>query len=147
MDDILYNSDGDPNLLYTNWNDDRSWLNANWDKPGNQWNRENGFVFLASQLSSYSPNYLGEFCFVSCPFQPPSILPISSIFLEREIYFFVSNDFVSHKIIKNIFKVSVFLIASLTQGCFSRGDKKLAIAIASIISENNLSIFKPREYL
>ena len=46
-------SDGDPNLLNANRNDDGRWLNAYYDKPDNRWNRENGFAFVVSQLSSF----------------------------------------------------------------------------------------------
>ena len=89
----------------------------------------------------------GEFCFWSCPFQPPSIFPISSIFTDRAIYFLSSIDFASHSTIKSIFKVSIFLIANRTHGLFSSRDKKVAVEIASIISINKISIFCPREYL
>lgn len=98
----------------------------------------------------FSPCFSGEFCFSSkyfktCPFQPPSILPTSSIFKERAIYFLSSKDFVSQSTINNTFTVSVFLIANLIQGCFSPLLKKLATAIPSIISTNRLSILTPRE--
>ncbi len=46
-------SDGDPNLLGANRNDDGCWLNAYYDKPDNRWNRDNGFAFSVSQLSSF----------------------------------------------------------------------------------------------
>jgi len=45
MDDILRNSDGNPNLLNANRNDDSDWLNAYWDNPDNKWNRDYGFAF------------------------------------------------------------------------------------------------------
>lgn len=62
MDDILYNSDGNPNLLGTNRNDDGSWLNTYYDNPDNRWNRNNGFVFVVPQLSSFlSRPPAGEF--------------------------------------------------------------------------------------
>ena len=47
------NSDGNPNLLTANRDGDGRWLNAYWDKPDNQWNRENGFAFAVSQLTSF----------------------------------------------------------------------------------------------
>lgn len=50
-------SDGDPNLLSANRNDDGCWLNANYDNPGNRWNRENGFAFVAVQVSSFLLRY------------------------------------------------------------------------------------------
>ena len=52
MGDILCISNGNPNLLGTNRNDDGSWLNAYYDRPDNGWNRDNGFAFV-SQLSSF----------------------------------------------------------------------------------------------
>ncbi len=45
-------SDGDPNLLNVNRDDDGCWLNANYDRPGNRWNRDNGFAFAVMQASS-----------------------------------------------------------------------------------------------
>lgn len=64
-----------------------------------------------SFLSRYSA---GEFCFVSCPFQPPSIFPISSNCRDRAIYFLLSIDLVSQRTIKRSLNVSSFLIAILT---------------------------------
>lgn len=46
-------ADGNPNLLGLNRHDGGRWLNTFWDNPGNRWNRENGFVFLVPQLSSF----------------------------------------------------------------------------------------------
>ena len=80
-DDISRNSDGDLNLLNVNRNDDGQWLNTYYDNPSNQWNQTNGFAFVVSQLFLFLPYFLvREFCFVSCPFQPPSIRPMASIF-------------------------------------------------------------------
>jgi hypothetical protein len=53
MGDVSRNSDGDSKLLNVNRNDDGSWLNTYYDKPDNQWNRENGFAFAVSQLSLF----------------------------------------------------------------------------------------------
>ncbi len=97
-------------------------------------------------LLHFSLPFGGEFCFESCPLQPPSIFPISVVLNESAMYFLSSRDLVSHKIIKSIFKVSVFRIAKATQGLFSSRDKKLAIAIPSMISTNKLSILNPSEY-
>jgi hypothetical protein len=41
-----YNSDGDPNVLNANRNDDGQWLNANFDHPDNRWNDNGAFAFL-----------------------------------------------------------------------------------------------------
>ena len=50
---ISRNSDGDPNLLNANRNDDGQWLNTTYDRPDNAWNRDNGFAFVASKLSLF----------------------------------------------------------------------------------------------
>jgi hypothetical protein len=39
----LHISDGDANLLNLNRSDDGRWLNTNYDKPDNRWDREYGF--------------------------------------------------------------------------------------------------------
>ena len=52
MDDMSCNSDGDPNLLGANRNDDGRWLNAYYDNPDNRWSRGDGFAFAVSQVSS-----------------------------------------------------------------------------------------------
>ena len=50
MEGVLYitDSDGNPNVLNANRNDDGRLVNANWDKPGNQWNDDGAFVFPVS---------------------------------------------------------------------------------------------------
>ena len=53
MDDIAHISDGDPNLLNANRDDDGQWLNTSYDNPDNEWNRDNGFAFVVPQLSSF----------------------------------------------------------------------------------------------
>lgn len=141
MGDISYKADGNPNLLNANRNDNGQWLNTYYDKPDNKWNRDNSFAF-AAQLSSFLLYYLvGEFCFVSWPFQPPSIRPISLSFSDKARYFLSSSDLVSHKIKRNTLLVSVFLIAILMKGSFSSRIRKEALEIASMISDSRLSIF------
>lgn len=49
-EDISRNQGGDPNLLSTNRDNDGRSLNANYDRPDDRWNRENGFVFLVPQV-------------------------------------------------------------------------------------------------
>lgn len=111
-DDVLYNSDGDLNLLNANRNDNGQWLNTYYDNPDNRWNRDNGFVFVISQLSLFLLYFLvEEFCFVSCPFHPPSIRPISFSFSDNIKYFLLFIDLDSQRIRRNILTVSVFLIA------------------------------------
>ena len=53
MDVLTHISDGDPNLLGANRNDDGRHLNAYYDSPSNRWNRDNGFAFAVSQLSLF----------------------------------------------------------------------------------------------
>lgn len=91
-------------------------------------------VFVSSQQVFISLLYLGEFCFVICPFQPPNILPISSIIKESRIYFLLSKDLVSQSISNKTFIVSILRIANFIQGCFSVLSKNVAMDIASIIS-------------
>ena len=55
MESVLHISDGDPNLLNSNRNDDGRWLNANYDRPDNEWNDNGGFAFVVPQLSSFLP--------------------------------------------------------------------------------------------
>jgi len=61
----------------------------------------------------FSPVLTGEF-FWSWPFHPPSILPSSSTFSDKAMYFVLSRDFVSQSIIKNILSVSTFRMAKRT---------------------------------
>lgn len=61
-----------------------------------------------------SAYFAEEFCFVSWPFQPPSILPASSNFMESAMYFLSSRDFVSHSTNRSTRSVSSFLIARRT---------------------------------
>jgi hypothetical protein len=115
MEGILYTTDSDGNLNVFNVkrNDDgKQWLNANNGNPDNFWNAENRWVFLRRNSFHFSPALVGEFCFASCPIQPPSIRPISSIFTDRGIYFLSSMDFVSHRTMRSTLKVSIFLTAS-----------------------------------
>ena len=111
----------------------------NVNRNDNGW--DDNWWFAGVRYSLLFSPYLGEFCFVSCPLQPPSILPISSNFTDRTAYLLSSRDFVSHSTISSMQRVFIFRIASLTQGIFSSFDKKLAIEIASIISTNRPSIF------
>ncbi len=140
-------SDGNLKVFSVERDDNGLWLNSNYDNPDNVWNGSNRWVFVRGNSLHFSPVFAGEFCFPSWPFQPPSILPISSIFIEKEIYFLLSSDFVSQSIIKNSLSVSTFLIARRTYGCFSSRARKLAVAIASIISTKNASTLRPRECL
>ena len=90
-----------------------------------------------------APHGADGFCFVNCPFQPPSIFPISSSGRESAVYFFVSSDLVSQSTMRSILRVSNLRMASRTHGCFSLLERKVAAAIASIVSMNNASAFAP----
>jgi hypothetical protein len=60
IEGILYISDGNPNLLSANRNDDGRWLNAYYDNPDNRWNRENGFAFVVSLFFSFLSHSIWE---------------------------------------------------------------------------------------
>jgi hypothetical protein len=105
-----------------------------------QWRQSVGFP---RKSLIFFLNYFVEEVFCICPLHPPSIFPISSSFIERLIYFLLSNDFVSHRIISSIFNASSFLIEKLIQGSFSVLFRKLAMDIPSMISTNKESIFCP----
>ena len=87
----------------------------------------------------------GEFCLISWPFQPPSILPISSRGKDRAMYFLLSSDLVSQVIKSSIFIRSNFRTALMTYGSVSSLGKKFAVVAASINSIKILSIRLPRE--
>ena len=131
-------------LTFNRWNDDR---NVNCNRNDNDWN-DNWFLsgVPASRNSlhfSPVPRGMGEFCFVSCPFQPPSILPTSSSFEESNTYCLFCNDLASHRTISNSFAVSSLRMASRTHGAFSPRGRKAAYAVDSIISTSSESIFPP----
>ena len=50
MHEPINDSDGDPRLLVVNRNDAGSWLNADYGKPDDEWDRDNGFAFVVSQV-------------------------------------------------------------------------------------------------
>jgi hypothetical protein len=52
MHEPIKDSDGDPNLLNADRNDDGQWLGAYCDSPGLGWNRGSGFAFAVSQVSA-----------------------------------------------------------------------------------------------
>ena len=63
IDDILRNSDGNPNLLNANRNDGGRRLNTYYDNPDNQWNDNGGFAFSLSQLFSFLSYFGGRVLF------------------------------------------------------------------------------------
>lgn len=64
LDSVPCNSDGDPNLLNSNRNDDGRWLNANYDRSDDKWNDNGGFAFVVPQLSSFPRQELSRRGFV-----------------------------------------------------------------------------------
>ena len=86
---ILYatDSDGNPNIFDVEHDDNGRWLNDNYGDPDNFWNGNNRFVFVRRKSLHFSPSFPGEFRFESCPFQPPSIRPTSSIRSDSAMYF------------------------------------------------------------
>lgn len=107
-DDILYNivrnDDGNLNVPYLY--DDDSQVVVNWNWLDNNFNDNNPALRFATGF--ISPPYLGEFCFVSWPFHPPSILPMSSSDADNALYFLLSSVLVSQSTIKSILSASSF---------------------------------------
>lgn len=80
----IKDSDDNWNVLYVNCNGNDLWLNTNYNDLDNVWNPENEFFFRKSFY--FSPALMaGEFCFITCRSQPPSILPHSLSFSESAI--------------------------------------------------------------
>ena len=52
MHEPINDSGGDPNLLYALRDYDGRWLNAYSEQPLSRWNRDDGFAFAVSQVSS-----------------------------------------------------------------------------------------------
>lgn len=70
--------DGDRNIFNVEHDSDDLWLDASIGRPDFVWFADGRFVFARRNYPRFSPS-LGEFCFWSWPFHPPSILPISFI--------------------------------------------------------------------
>ena len=87
MEDALYitDSDGDLNVFNVRQNDSGLWLNTNYGNPDNFWNGNNYFVFVRLRKSLCFAHLQGGFYFKDL-IHPPSILPTSSNFSERDIY-------------------------------------------------------------
>jgi hypothetical protein len=52
MHEPINDSDGVPSLLYAFRFDDGPWLSAYRGRPGDRWDRDFGFAFAVSQVSS-----------------------------------------------------------------------------------------------
>src|SRR3989344_7332989 len=101
-DGISHNSDpdGNPNVFNLEHNEDGVWLNNNWTKPTNKWKPDNEFVFRSSGSRNYIlfRAYTVRFFFSGLAkllFQPPSILPTSSNFIEISSYCLCETSFAS----------------------------------------------------
>ena len=128
-------------VFYTNyatfnrWNDER---NVNVNRNDNDWNDNWWFAGVRNSLY-FSSASAEEFCLASCPAQPPSILPTSSIFVESTIYFLSRSDLVSHNSISNTLSVSSLRIARDTKCSFLSLGENAAPATASTVSINKIS--------
>ena len=133
---VFYMFVQDDNVPYLIENDNKVVLN--WNHLDNNWNannpalRRNSFHFSLDFRS-------GEFCFISCPCQPPSCLPAIASGSDNAVYFLVSNALISQSIYKRNFNVSSEIMAFLTNGCFSCFSKKLATKMLSIVCIKYLS--------
>ncbi len=81
-------SDGYPNVFNVKRNDGGDqWLNSDNANPKNQWSLDYRIVFRLRNLLHFPPAPLsvGEFCLITCPCQPPSILPMSATFSDRSV--------------------------------------------------------------
>ena len=58
MEGALYitDSNGNPNVLNANRNDDGQWVNTYWDNPDNRWNDNGAFVFPVAATLFISPS-------------------------------------------------------------------------------------------
>ena len=88
-----------------NWNDDGWNLNANSVENPNEWNAGNRVV---SRNYGRSPGLRFGSLSRMPRFQPPSMRPISSIWMESAEYLVVWMSFVSQASCKRNFKVSSF---------------------------------------
>ena len=57
MHEAIKDSGGGSGLLSVNRDDDGSWLNTYYDKPDDQWDREDGFAFAVSQVDLKSQSF------------------------------------------------------------------------------------------
>ncbi len=127
---------------FNRWNDKP---NVNVNRNDNDWNDNWWFAGVRNSLHFSPALPVGEFCLISCPLQPPSILPISFKLFERLIYFLSSSDLVSQRIMRNTLIVSTFLSAKRTYGSFSCRERKAAVTMASTASTKIVSIRCPNE--
>ncbi len=90
---LVLDPNGNRNVLVLNENAGKRNLNLNWFDD--RWNRSYAFAGVRRSLHS-PPDFLsGEVSFIICLCQPPSILPTSFNFSEREINFLSFKIFIS----------------------------------------------------
>lgn len=79
----ITDSDGNQNVFELKRNNDgKTWLNGNWASPDDKWNLDNEIVFRLRNCVYFSFACAREFCLDTFPYQPPSILPITSSFSD-----------------------------------------------------------------
>ncbi len=147
---IIPDRNGNPRIWNVNRNDDGdTWLNDNNGHDDNTWDPDNEFVFSNSFIISKNQHYDVGFLIAlfTCPYHPPSILPISSSGTLTCAYALCEIDLFSHNIIINTFNVSSFRIDCLIHGAFSDLSRNVATDMDSIMSVKSKSIFCPTVYL
>jgi hypothetical protein len=79
MPRIKIDVDADLNVWNVERNDNGLWLNNTNGNPDYHRDAATRFVFRSRNSLHFSSGFLlEEFCFASCPYQPPAILPIYS---------------------------------------------------------------------
>ena len=114
----LYTISADPDgNLYVAYlyRGERQWC-GNWNWLDNYWDSRNSAARLATFYFVSNPLFRGIWfsCDSICLAQPPSILPTSSIWREMTIYFLLSRQRISQRIISITFNTSTLRMASIT---------------------------------
>jgi hypothetical protein len=88
----IKDSDGDPNLLAANRDNDGHWLNANYDRPDDNWNSDNGFAFAVSQIASFSLSLLERVFFYKFAVPPAKVsADLIKFFRKQDIFLTVQR--------------------------------------------------------
>lgn len=124
-----------------NWNDDELNVEANSLDNPNDWNAGNRFLSRNSHLSS--PPKGGDVFVCSPRFQPPTILPISSMSFPSEMKWLCAIRSDSHAIWRKNRTESIWRNASLRAGTFSVSVAYAAFRSASSKSSQRTSILSP----
>ena len=136
------------NAPYFNFNDGKVKFNTNRVSNVND-NYGSVSAFLPkSLLYEASPDFTSGPSYLSFIdlIHPPSILPISTIFSSRIIYFLLSMHFISKEILIRYFKRLFLSLAFSISPSFSIFVLKLADKTNSNISKMTVWIFEPRIY-